>query len=64
MSTTSADTPGHPLHIKRPDERERKTSPDVFELIRRQAHEALNAIRVRCRDDHDRILNRGGATER
>jgi hypothetical protein len=34
---------------------ERIASLDAFELIRAQAHEALNAIRLRCREDHNRI---------
>jgi hypothetical protein len=37
---------------------ERIASLNAFELIRVQAHEALNAIRLRCREDHNRILNR------
>ena len=42
---------------------ERIASLDAFELIRVQAHEALNAIRSRCREDHNRILNRLGAPD-
>ncbi len=64
MSTFVADTPGYPVHIERPEHRQRTGSVNAFELIRQQAHEALNAIRARCRDDHDRILNRQSATER
>ena len=64
MSTTGADTPGPPVHSKHRDERERTASLDAFELIRQQAHETLNAIRARCREDHNRILNRQSATER
>jgi len=37
---------------------ERIASLDAFELIRAQAHEALNAIRLRCREDRNRSLNR------
>jgi len=36
---------------------ERIASLDAFERIRAQAHEALDAIRLRCREDHNRILN-------
>ena len=64
MSTFIADTPGYPVCIKRPEHRQRTSSLNAFELIRQQAHEALNAIRARCRDDHDRILNRKSAAER
>ena len=64
MSTFIADTPGYPVRIKRPEHRQRTSSLKAFELIRQQAHEALNAIRARCRDDHDRILNRKSAAER
>jgi hypothetical protein len=58
MLTNSAGGAGHSVHINRAAARERIASLDGFELIREQAHEALNAIRSRCREDHSRILNR------
>jgi len=61
MLTTSAGAAGHPVHVNRAAGRERIASLDAFELIREQAHEALSAIRSRCREDHNRILNRLGA---
>jgi len=61
MPTTSAGAAGHPVHVNRAAGRERIASLDAFELIREQTHEALNAIRSRCREDHNRILNRLGA---
>lgn len=36
---------------------------NAFELIRDQAHVALNAIRSMCREDHDRIISRRSATD-
>jgi len=36
---------------------------DDFELIREQAHAALNAIRSRCREDHARIISRLNAAD-
>jgi len=58
MLTNSAGGAGHSVHINRAAAREHVASLDRFELIREQAHEALNAIRSRCREDHSRILNR------
>ncbi len=63
IPTTSADAAGYSVHVNRAAGRERIASLDAFELIREQAHEALNAIRSRCREDHDRILNRLGAPD-
>ncbi len=40
---------------------ERTAGLDAFELIRQQAHAALNAIREGCREDHNRIVNCLGA---
>ncbi len=63
LPTTSAGAAGHPVHVNRAAGRERIASLDAFELIREQAHEALNAIRSRCREDHTRILHRLGAPD-
>ena len=38
--------------------RECIAGPNAFELIREQAHAALNAIRSGCREDHNRIISR------
>ena len=63
LPTTSASAAGHPVHVNRAAGRERIASLDAFEVIREQAHEALNAIRSRCREDHTRILHRLGAPD-
>jgi hypothetical protein len=44
-------------------ERKRIAGLDAFELIREQAHAAFNAIRAGCREDHNRIISRRGATD-
>ncbi len=62
MPTPSAGAAGRPVGVNSTVGRERTPSLDPFELIREQAHEALNAIRSRCREDHIRILNCRGAT--
>ncbi len=64
MSTTLADIPGYPVRIKSPDDRQRTGSHNAFEFIRQQAHEAWNAIRARCRENHYRMLKRQSAIER
>ena len=63
IPTTSAGAPGHPVYVNRAGGRERIASLDAFELIREQAHEALNAIRSRCRGDHTRSLHRLSAPD-
>lgn len=63
IPTTSAGVAGHPVHVNGAEGRERIASLDAFELIREQAHEALNAMRTRWREDHTRILNRLGAPD-
>jgi hypothetical protein len=45
-------------------EQRRITGVDAFELIREQAHAALNAIRSGCREDHKRLISRVGAAYR
>ena len=57
-SIPAADRPGQ---LNRTARCERTAGLDAFELIRQQAHAALNAIREGCREDHNRIVNRLGA---
>ncbi len=53
-SIPAADRPGQ---LNRTARCERTAGLDAFELIRQQAHAALNAIREGCREDHNRIVN-------
>ena len=62
-SDSAQRTAGHPVHVNRAAGGERIASLDGFELIREQAHNALNAIRSRCREDHTRVLHRLGAPD-
>ena len=57
-SIPAADRPGQ---LNRTARCERTAGLDAFELIRQQAHAALNAIREGCREDHNRIVNCLGA---
>src|SRR5208282_244254 len=50
-----------PWQLNRTARCERTAGLDAFELIRQQAHAALNAIREGCRADHNRIVNCPGA---
>ena len=52
-----AETPC-PVLVDRAAGCERVAGFDAFERIREQAHTALNAIRARCHEDHNRIVNR------
>jgi predicted Zn finger-like uncharacterized protein len=63
VQAASVGAAGHPVLVNRAAGRERVVNLDAFELIRNQAHEALNVIRARCREDHSRILNRLGAPD-
>jgi len=58
MPTTSA-ADDCTVHVNRAARRpEYIAGHDDFELIREQAHAALNAIRSGCREDHKRIISR------
>ena len=59
LATTAAD---HIVHLNHA-ERKRIAGLDAFERIREQAHAAFDAIRSRCREDHNRIISRLGATD-
>jgi hypothetical protein len=60
LSIAAAD---HPVHVDRAAGCERVAGVDAFERIREQAHTALDAIRARCREDHNRIVKRLDATD-
>jgi len=60
ISIAAAD---HPVLVDRAAGCERVSGVDAFERIRQQTHTALDAIRARCREDHNRIVNRLDATD-
>ena len=63
VQAASVGAAGHPVLVNRSAGCERVVDLDAFELIRNQAHEVLNVIRARWREDHNRILNRLGAPD-